>query len=63
VVCFNRGVVAAGEPAKVLTADVLSVTYQAEIVVVETEAGRFMAPAPPAVTPGPRERMAHGHPH
>jgi zinc/manganese transport system ATP-binding protein/zinc transport system ATP-binding protein len=63
VVCFNRGVVAAGAPAKVLTADVLSVTYQAEIVVVETEAGRFMAPAPPAVTPGPRKRTAHGHPH
>jgi zinc/manganese transport system ATP-binding protein/zinc transport system ATP-binding protein len=49
VVCFNRGVVAAGEPATVLTREVLSQTYQAEIVVVDTEAGRFMTPAPVAI--------------
>jgi zinc/manganese transport system ATP-binding protein/zinc transport system ATP-binding protein len=51
VVCFNRGVVASGEPSKVLTREVLSETYQADIVVVETDAGRFMTPAPAA---GPR---------
>jgi zinc/manganese transport system ATP-binding protein/zinc transport system ATP-binding protein len=47
VVCFNRGVVAAGDPDTVLTPDVLGRTYQAEIVVVATEAGRFMAHATP----------------
>ncbi len=47
VVCFNRGVVASGDPGKVLTTEVLGRTYQAEIVVVETEAGRFMAHATP----------------
>ncbi len=47
VVCFNRGVVAAGDPGKVLTTEVLARTYQADIVVVDTEAGRFMAHATP----------------
>jgi zinc/manganese transport system ATP-binding protein len=59
VVCFNRGVVAAGEPAAVLTADVLRETYQAEIVVLETPAGRFMTPAPPGAAPA---TTTHGHP-
>ena len=49
VVCFNRGVVAAGDPGEVLTTEVLGRTYQAEIVVVETAAGRFMAHATPLV--------------
>jgi zinc/manganese transport system ATP-binding protein/zinc transport system ATP-binding protein len=47
VICFNRGVVAAGDPDAVLTPDVLGRTYQADIVVVETEVGRFMAHATP----------------
>ena len=56
VICFNRGVVAAGEPEKVLTPEILGRTYQAEIVVVETEAGRFMAHATPPATPTEEDR-------
>ncbi len=60
VVCFNRGVVAAGDPGKVLTADVLGRTYQADIVVVETEAGRFMAHATPLQIQRPPSVDTHG---
>ena len=59
VICFNRGVVAAGDPGKVLTTEVLGRTYQAEIIVVETEAGRFMAHATPLQVRRAEESSGH----
>jgi zinc/manganese transport system ATP-binding protein len=61
VICFNRGVVAVGDPETVLTADVLRRTYQAEIMVVETSAGRFMAHKTPLAIRRPSRRPDDGH--